>query len=75
MNGCLFRVSKNIVISKDHKNQLIEIINSLPNNFSVTDFKEKSSLTRKYAIPFLEFLDKELVTKKIDSNGIRKKLN
>ena len=75
MNGCLFRVSKNIVISKDHKNQLIEIINSLPDNFSVTDFKEKSSLTRKYAIPFLEFLDKELVTKKIDSNGIRKKLN
>ena len=75
MNGCLFRVSKNIVISKDHKNQLIEIINSLPNNFSVTDFKEKSSLTRKYAIPFLEFLDKELVTKKIDSRGIRKKLN
>ena len=75
MNGCLFRVSKNIVISKDHKNQLIEIINSLPDNFSVTDFKEKSSLTRKYAIPFLEFLDKELVTKKIDSRGIRKKLN
>ena len=75
MNGCLFRVSKNIVISKDQKSQLIEIIDSLPNNFSVTDFKEKSSLTRKHAIPFLEFLDKELVTKKIDSSGLRKKLN
>ena len=75
MNGCLFRVSKNIVISKDQKSQLIEIIDSLPNNFSVTDFKEQSSLTRKYAIPFLEFLDKELVTKKIDSSGLRKKLN
>ena len=75
MNGCLFRVSKNIVISKDQKSQLIEIIDSLPNNFSVTDFKVKSSLTRKHAIPFLEFLDKELVTKKIDSSGLRKKLN
>ena len=75
MNGCLFRVSKNIVISKDQKSQLIEIIDSLPNNFSVTDFKEKSSLTRKHAIPFLEFLDKELVTKKLDSSGLRKKLN
>ena len=75
MNGCLFRVSKNIVISKDQKSQLIEIIDSLPNNFSVTDFKEQSSLTRKHAIPFLEFLDKELVTKKIDSSGLRKKLN
>ena len=75
MNGCLFRVSKNMVISKDQKSQLIEIIDSLPNNFSVTDFKEQSSLTRKHAIPFLEFLDKELVTKKLDSSGLRKKLN
>ena len=64
MNGYLFRVSKNIVISEDQRNELLKIIDTLPNNFSVTDFKEQSSLTRKYAIPYLEFLDKELVTKK-----------
>ena len=75
MNGCLFRVTKNIVISEDHKNQLTEIIDSLPDKFSVTDFKEQSSLTRKYAIPYLEFLDKELVTQKIDSSGLRAKIN
>ena len=75
MNGCLFRVTKNIVISEDHKNQLTEIIDSLPDKFSVTDFKEQSSLTRKYAIPYLEFLDKELVTQKIDSSGLRTKIN
>ena len=75
MNGCLFRVSKNMVISEDQKNQLLDIVDSLPNNFSVTDFKEQSSLTRKYAIPYLEFLDKELVTKKIDSSGLRTKIN
>jgi len=75
MNGCLFRVSKNIVISEDQRDQLLEIIDSLPNNFSVTDFKQQSSLTRKYAIPYLEFLDKELVTKKIDSNGLRTKID
>ena len=75
MNGCLFRVSKNIIISEDQKNQLIEVIDSLPDNFSVTDFKEQSSLTRKYAIPYLEFLDKELVTKKVDSSGLRTKIN
>ena len=75
MNGCLFRVSKNMVISEDQKNHLLEIVDSLPNNFSVTDFKEQSSLTRKYAIPYLEFLDKELVTKKIDSSGLRTKIN
>ena len=75
MNGCLFRVTKNIVISEDHKNQLTEIIDSLPDKFSVTDFKEQSSLTRKYAIPYLEFLDKELVTQKIESSGLRTKIN
>ena len=75
MNGCLLRVTKNIVISEDHKNQLTKIIDSLPDKFSVTDFKEQSSLTRKYAIPYLEFLDKELVTKKIDSSGLRAKIN
>ena len=75
MNGCLLRVTKNIVISEDHKNQLTEIIDSLPDKFSVKDFKERSSLTRKYAIPYLEFLDKELVTQKIDSSGLRAKIN
>ena len=75
MNGYLFRVSKNIVISEDQRSQLLKIIDSLPNNFSVTDFKEQSSLTRKYAIPYLEFLDKELVTRKIDSTGLRTKIN
>ena len=75
MNGCLFRISKNIIISEDQKDQLMEVINSLPDNFSVTDFKEQSSLTRKYAIPYLEFLDKELVTKKVDSSGLRTKIN
>jgi len=75
MNGCLFRVSKNIVISEDQRDQLLKIIDSLPDKFSVTDFKEQSSLTRKYAIPYLEFLDKESVTKKIDSNGLRTKID
>ena len=75
MKGCLYRVSKNIVISEDQKNYLIKIVGNLPKNFSVTEFKEKTSLSRKYAIPFLEFLDKELITRKIDSSGLREKIN
>jgi len=75
MKGCLFRVSNNIVISEDQKNYLIKIVGDLPKNFSVTEFKEKTSLSRKYAIPFLEFLDKELITRKIDSSGLREKIN
>ena len=75
INNCLFRVSKKIVISEEQRSQLIQIIDILPKNFSVSDFKEKSSLSRKYAIPYLEFLDRELITKKIDSSGLRMKIN
>jgi len=75
INNCLYRVSKKIVISEEQRSQLIQIIDILPKNFSVSDFKEKSSLSRKYAIPYLEFLDRELITKKIDSSGLRMKIN
>lgn len=74
MNSYLFRVSPKIVITKEHKNLLINIVNSLKDEFSVSDFKNAANLTRKYAIPYLEFLDKSGVTAKIDQSGTRKKL-
>ena len=75
MNGYLFRVSEKLIISKDQRNDLIKIIEILPQEFSVKDFKEMSKLSRKYAIPFLEFLDKELITKKINNDGLRRRIN
>jgi selenocysteine-specific elongation factor len=32
--------------------------------FGVADFKEWTSVSRKYAIPLLEFLDRERVTRR-----------
>ena len=74
MNEYLYRVDKNIIIGKEHKSELVEILKKLPDNFDVSEFKEVSNLSRKYAIPYLEFLDKCLYTSKIDSSGKRKKL-
>ena len=74
MNNLLYRVSQKIIITKDHKNLLINIINSLSYEFNVNDFKFATNLSRKYAIPYLEFLDKSGVTAKTDSDGKRKKL-
>ena len=74
MNEYLYRVDKNIIISKEHKLQLIDILEKLPDIFDVSEFKEVSKLSRKFAIPYLEFLDKCLYTSKIDSSGKRKKL-
>ena len=74
MNSYLYRVSDNLVISREHKEELIKIIHTLPEEFSITDFKEASKLSRKYTIPFLEFLDREAITKKINSDGVRRKI-
>ena len=74
MGEYLYRVDKNIIIGKEHKSQLLEILQKLPDIFDVSEFKEASNLSRKYAIPYLEFLDKCLYTSKIDHSGKRKKL-
>ena len=74
MGEYLYRVDKNIIIGKEHKSQLLEILQKLPDIFDVSEFKEASNLSRKYAIPYLEFLDKCLYTSKIDDSGTRKKL-
>ena len=74
MNEYLYRVDKNIIIGKEHKSELVEILKKLPDIFDVSEFKEASNLSRKYAIPYLEFLDKCLYTSKINSSGKRKKL-
>ena len=74
MNNLLYRVSQKIIITRDHKNLLLNIINSLSDEFNVNDFKSATNLSRKYAIPYLEFLDKSGVTAKTDSDGKRKKL-
>ena len=70
----IYRVDSKIIISDVHLKQLVEIVELMPSEFSVKEFKDKTSLSRKYAIPYLELLDKIGVTQKIDKVGSRKKL-
>ena len=74
INEKIYRISKNLIITDFHFNQILEILKSLPVEFSVSDFKEKTKLSRKYTIPILELLDKKLITAKVDRGGKRKKL-
>ena len=46
MNGYLFRVSEKLIISKDQRRDLIKIIELLPREFSVKEFKDLSKLSR-----------------------------
>ena len=70
----IYRVDSKIIISDEHLKQLVKIIGFMHDEFSVKEFKDKSNLSRKYAIPYLELLDKIGVTQKIDKAGSRKKL-
>ena len=70
----IYRVDSKIIISDVHLKQLVEIIELIPDEFSIKEFKDKTSLSRKYAIPYLELFDKIGVTQKIDKVGSRKKL-
>ena len=69
----IYRVNSKIIISDKHLNKLIKLIESLPNEFKIKDFKEVSKLSRKYTVPYLELLDKLGITTKTDKSGTRKK--
>ncbi len=74
LNEKIYRISKNLIITDFHFDLILEILKSLPCEFTVADFKEKTKISIKYTIQILEFLDKKLVTTKLDKEGKRKKL-
>ena len=70
----IYRISKKIIIADSHFEILLKHIEKLPIEFTVSGFKDETKLSRKYAIPMLELLDKKLITSKINTSGDRKKL-
>ncbi len=66
--GELLRVSGDIVISGRQKEWMVTNIYSSfqsGDSFEVQQFKELFGITRKFAIPFLEFLDRERITRRV----------
>ena len=70
----IYRISKSIIIADFHLEILLKHLEKLSTEFTVSDFKDETKLSRKYAIPMLELLDKKLFTSKINASGARKKL-
>jgi selenocysteine-specific elongation factor len=70
----LIRISKNILYTDNHFQELLRIIEQLPATFTIAEFKSLSGLSRKYTIPILEILDSKQIIKKIDPEGTRVKL-
>lgn len=60
--GELVRVSEDLVFLPSQIDQLLEVIRSLPEGFTVADFRDAAGLSRKYAVPILEWTDRERLT-------------
>ena len=63
----MIRVSVDVVVASDQITSLkARLKDSFPsgNTFSVPEFKDLFKISRKYAIPFLEYLDRERVTRR-----------
>ena len=62
--GRLVRVSADLVYLPEQVNEVMHLLGSLGKEFTVAEFRDLLSVSRKYAIPLLEWLDNEDVTQR-----------
>lgn len=60
--GDLVRVSADLLYLPDQIEAIRSMLGSMEGEFTVADFRDRSGLTRKYAVPILEWSDKEGLT-------------
>jgi len=61
----LVRISEDLVFHQSALGQLRELLaRHKGERFRVPEFKEWTGISRKYAIPLLEFLDRERITRR-----------
>ena len=67
----IIKIDDDIIITRSYYEEIIFSIKDFFNKnsvMSVTDFKNIIGFSRKYAVPLLEFLDKNKITYRIDNN-------
>jgi selenocysteine-specific elongation factor len=72
-NGRLVRITAELLLSTEQVEWMEKTLRerfSQGDGFSVADFKDLFGLSRKYAIPFLEFLDRRKVTRRVVNQRI-----
>ena len=60
--GELIRLNDDLVMLPEQVEQLTETLQSLREDFTVATFRDAAGVSRKYAVPFLEWTDKEGLT-------------
>lgn len=61
-SGRLIRVSDDLVYLPEEVDGMVEVLQSMVGPFSVSAFRQKAGISRKHAVPFLEYTDRESVT-------------
>lgn len=61
-SGRLVRVSDDLVYLPEEADRMIELLKSMVGPFSVSEFRQQAGISRKHAVPFLEYTDREGVT-------------
>ena len=61
-SGRLVRVSDDLVYLPEEATRMVELLRSMSGPFSVSEFRQRAGISRKYAVPFLEYTDREGVT-------------
>ena len=70
--GELTRVSDELVMLPEQIEHLTETLRRLPEDFTVASFRDAAGVSRKYAVPFLEWTDKEgLTARRGDTRRLR----
>ena len=60
--GDLVRISQDLVYLPSQIAAIERILHALPEGFTVADFRDAAGLSRKYAVPILEWADRESIT-------------
>jgi selenocysteine-specific elongation factor len=62
---CLVRINGDLVVHQSAIEELRRMLDARrPSRFNIATFKEWTGVSRKYAIPLLEFLDRERITRR-----------
>ncbi len=70
--GELVRVGPSLLFLPDQIEELKRLIRGLPDEFTVAEFRDAAGLSRKYAVPILEWADREgLTVRRGDLRGLR----
>ena len=55
--GAVVKISNELAYLPDQVRDLLSVLARMPSEFKVSDFREAAGITRKYAVPFLEWTD------------------